>query len=148
MIVLCEYSDDLRYELLDRHLVSEKYLEKYQNEGVYFLFSLLGVSINYFYVLKETTEKKVLAAGCIRYKISKWSKGKSPWLYGIVVAEELRGNGYGEILVRELLNKIGDKFVYLLVDSNNKRAISLYDKIGFMPIGSQSNEIIMRKQIC
>lgn len=149
MIALCNYSDDLRCELLNRHLVSEKYLEKYQNRGLYFVFHLLGLSTNRFYVLKDSVENRILAAGCIRYKFSKWSKGKSPWLYGIVVDKELRGNGFGERLMKELLNKVDDRFrsVYLLVDSNNRIAISLYKKNGFEIVGMQNGEMVMQKQI-
>lgn len=55
-------------------------------------------------------------------------------LYNLYVAENFRGEGIGESLVRAMLNegvKRGAKKAYLQVVIGNNVAVSLYDKLGF-----------------
>ena len=58
-------------------------------------------------------------------------------LYTIVnlgILDEYRHQGYGEMLVKyliELCNKNSIKYVYIRVDKNNYKALSLYNKVGF-----------------
>lgn len=58
-------------------------------------------------------------------------------LYTIVnlgILDEYRHQGYGEMLVNyliELCNKNSIKYVYIRVDKNNYKALSLYNKVGF-----------------
>jgi len=58
------------------------------------------------------------------------------WLFGLGVRTIVRGAGVGEGLVRfalETARRRGASRVHLLVDENNKVALSLYGKMGFVP---------------
>ena len=55
-------------------------------------------------------------------------------IFGIYVMKEYRGNGYGEIITKELLSygkKKNCHTAYLQVEDDNKKAMKLYEKIGF-----------------
>ncbi len=55
------------------------------------------------------------------------------WL-GIAVIAEQRGNGYGNLMMNELIlmaKNLKLKEIHLSVDFNNNKAIKLYEKFGF-----------------
>ena len=55
-------------------------------------------------------------------------------LHNVIVCEEYRGRGYGELLCRGLLRKAeehGAKYAFLQVVKTNKAAASLYTKLGY-----------------
>jgi ribosomal protein S18 acetylase RimI-like enzyme len=59
------------------------------------------------------------------------------WLFSLHVRGLYRGLGIGEKLVRQVLGKARDQYVgelFLVVFEDNKRAINLYSKLGFMHI--------------
>ena len=53
------------------------------------------------------------------------------WL-GIMVSDEERGNGYGGIIMENLIESSCNYSVYLTVDKENKIAYNLYKKCGFL----------------
>ncbi|UVI27988.1 GNAT family N-acetyltransferase [Paenibacillus spongiae] len=64
-------------------------------------------------------------------------EGKYMGLFDIVTAPEYRNQGYGQQLIRQLLDwgkSRGASACYLLVVENNKPAVRLYDKLGFETI--------------
>ncbi|MEM4522678.1 MAG: GNAT family N-acetyltransferase [Nitrososphaeria archaeon] len=74
---------------------------------------------------------------------------------GLVIANSFQGKGLGSKLMSELLNvarKVGIKEIFLLVLSNNLRAIRLYEKYGFKHVcetidswrGTKSKATIMK----
>ncbi len=65
------------------------------------------------------------------------------YLYGLAVAKEYRGQGWGKQLLAESLQEIkekGIKQVELTVDPANKRACTLYRKFGFEKIEQRKDE--------
>lgn len=61
----------------------------------------------------------------------------------LIVAPEVRGQGYGESLVRALLERARDRAmtrVSLNVNSANARALALYEKLGFRDTGCPFDE--------
>lgn len=63
------------------------------------------------------------------------AEGEALTLFGVVTAENLRGRGYGNCIVRAALNKAYEagKNIELDVDSENPPALHLYRKYGFEP---------------
>ena len=58
-------------------------------------------------------------------------------LHNVVVNESLRGIGLGEKLCRATIEKskeLGAKYSYLQVMQENKTALNLYQKIGFVKL--------------
>ena len=66
------------------------------------------------------------------------------WL-GIIVADKYTGLGYGDFIMDDLL-KNQNEDVYLTVDKNNKRAISLYNKKKFSIVEENDNYFLMIKK--
>ena len=61
--------------------------------------------------------------------------GNSNYLYGIVVAEAYRGQGYGSYLAKSVVNQLiaqNDKSFQIAVEDSNVAAKRLYEKIGFV----------------
>lgn len=54
------------------------------------------------------------------------------WL-GIMVADNLKGKGYGKKILSQLITKY-DSDIFLTVDKDNQSATSLYKKFGFIII--------------
>ena len=57
------------------------------------------------------------------------------YLYGLAIAELVRGKGYGSYLVKSLVNKLieqNDKAFQIAVEDSNVGAKRLYEKIGFV----------------
>ena len=63
------------------------------------------------------------------------AEGEALTLFGVVTAENLRGRGYGNCIVRAALNMAHEagKNIGLDVDSENPPALHLYRKYGFEP---------------
>ena len=71
------------------------------------------------------------------------------WL-GIAVIEDEIGKGYSKIMMNNLLEKskhFGLKVIYLTVDIDNSKAISLYEKYDFVEIRKDRNICLMERFI-
>lgn len=65
-------------------------------------------------------------------------------LSNVVVAKEHRGKGAGTQVIRALTEwsmNHGAKYMYLQVMKKNSAAVSLYEKIGFLPISEHHYRI-------
>ena len=61
--------------------------------------------------------------------------GNSNYLYGLAVAEDYRGQGYGSYLAKSVVNQLiahNDKSFQIAVEDDNVGAKHLYEKIGFV----------------
>jgi len=117
----------------------------YASEGEYdrhSLASLLGFSFTRcIAVIKRRTTGlllvrggRVIASAFIDIGIST----QTGYVYSVRVRKDMRGKGLGKILMRALLTyakKLGLKKLTLHVDSKNKIAISLYNRLGFRCTG-------------
>jgi ribosomal protein S18 acetylase RimI-like enzyme len=56
-------------------------------------------------------------------------------IFGVWVAPEARGKGVGELLVKALLDRAGDREVRICVADAAPAARSLYERLGFVPTG-------------
>lgn len=68
---------------------------------------------------------------------------KEVYIYGLAIAKDLRGLGYGKILLNETLEyleKNGINEVSLTVDPLNIKAINLYERLGFINKGIKRDE--------
>ena len=65
-----------------------------------------------------------------------FAQGEALTLFGVVVADSVRGKGYGNALLQAALNIACEtgKDVELDVDSENPSALHLYRKYGFQPV--------------
>jgi ribosomal protein S18 acetylase RimI-like enzyme len=63
------------------------------------------------------------------------------WL-GIMVSDENRGKGYGEMIMNDLIENSTED-IHLTVDISNKIAYNLYKKIGFNVIEENKNHYLM-----
>lgn len=63
------------------------------------------------------------------------------WL-GIMVSESKRGKGYGELIMRDLIENSTED-IHLTVDKSNKIAHNLYKKIGFSLVEENENHYLM-----
>ncbi|MCW3819177.1 GNAT family N-acetyltransferase [Micromonospora sp. DR5-3] len=79
----------------------------------------------------------VLASRIVGAESIRWSQGcdpPNPWLYGLQVAAEFRGQGIGRSLVRaaeELGRRHGADHMSLDVDVDDARAIAFYEALGY-----------------
>ncbi|MCL2036468.1 MAG: GNAT family N-acetyltransferase [Oscillospiraceae bacterium] len=60
-------------------------------------------------------------------------------LLRFAVLPEFRGQGKGEYILRQFLEKSGDSCVFLEVASANTIALKLYEKFGFVQTGIRKN---------
>jgi RimJ/RimL family protein N-acetyltransferase len=74
---------------------------------------------------------------CDVHRIRPGTELQHTGLLGIAIRKEFRGKGIGEQLMRETLGRCRGKFEIIILDVfvTNKRAISLYRKIGFREFG-------------
>jgi len=63
--------------------------------------------------------------------------------FGICVKKEFRGQGVGEALMRDILEKCRGRFevIELGVFTNNQRAKKLYEKFGFKKYGTREHSV-------
>ena len=69
------------------------------------------------------------------------------WIAGIYVLERFRSQKYGTKLMTALLESCDQKRyekVYLYVDNGNVRARRLYDKLGFLVVGTYKHYMKMQ----
>jgi ribosomal protein S18 acetylase RimI-like enzyme len=64
------------------------------------------------------------------------AEGDEARLYGMWVAPEARGRGVGELLVRALIERAGDRPITLCVAEGAQAARRLYERLGFAPTGA------------
>lgn len=71
--------------------------------------------------------------------------GNSNYLYGLAVAEDYRGQGYGSYLAKSVVNQLiahNDKSFQIAVEDDNVGAKYLYEKIGFV----KQTQVVYLKQ--
>ena len=67
----------------------------------------------------------------------------------IMIKEKFQGKGYGTQLLETVINKMKEENIYrklcLCVDKNNKDAMKLYSKLGFVQVEEEEeeNEIVL-----
>jgi len=92
-------------------------------------------------------EYKILAYGFIRG----WREGWPEKVIGICSHPNLRGKGFGELMLRWLEKVAWDRgleYLRIHVDRENKPAYNLYKKLGYQECGQRENdELIMRKEL-
>ena len=96
--------------------------------------ALLDRGGNEFYV--ATVGEKGETAGFVWLGVSErpFSRMKVGWIYDVLVLPSYRGEGVGEALMRHALGRsraLGFTQTGLMVNSKNKAAWSLYEKLGF-----------------
>lgn len=72
--------------------------------------------------------------------------GNSNYLYGLAVAEDYRGQGYGSYLAKSVVNQLiahNDKSFQIAVEDDNVGAKHLYEKIGFV----KQTQVVYLEQI-
>jgi ribosomal protein S18 acetylase RimI-like enzyme len=88
------------------------------------------------HILKAILDNRIIGS-VVLIRITEGESSPYPsgwWIFSLLVEERFRGLGIGEKLVRMALQKSKDKGapeVKLMVDEDNKPAISLYNKVGF-----------------
>jgi len=95
---------------------------------------ILTRSGNEFYVAQVGTDEMI--AGYVWFGVSQrlFSDTEIGWIYDILVLPEHRGKGIGEALMRHALKvskERGFAQTGLMVNTKNKAAWSLYEKLGF-----------------
>ena len=95
---------------------------------------------NHLLTILAYEDKKPVAYGHLEKEDNKI------WL-GICVAEKNQGQGFGKKIMAELLDFADKNFleVTLSVKEHNKRAISLYTQLNFVPIMVKEKNIFMRR---
>ena len=71
--------------------------------------------------------------------------GNNNYLYGLAVAEDYRGQGYGSYLAKSVVNQLiahNDKSFQIAVEDDNVGAKHLYEKIGFV----KQTQVVYLKQ--
>lgn len=69
------------------------------------------------------------------------------YLSSIGTAPPLRGRGYGSLVTAIAVTEAlaaGTRFVHLLVDAANGAAIRLYERLGFVPVGEPTLDLLLR----
>ena len=88
-----------------------------------------------------TIQKKPMAYGHIDY-----SKDENKYWLGICLLEEYQGNGYGKQMMNSLIdifNSTNIDTLYLTVDKDNSKAISMYKKYLFTIIAEGGSNYMM-----
>lgn len=73
-------------------------------------------------------------------------KGNTCIIEHVVITPNFRGWGLGEVLVKEILNRLKDKGIttnLLWVDENNVGALALYEKCGFISDEMKSDQYLL-----
>ena len=96
------------------------------------LEEIINNDLNYFYVY----EKDNMVVGFIHYT----KLYNSVDLVDIIVSEEYQNQMIGSTLIDFMITNLSaDNKIYLEVNTNNKKAINLYQKFGFKVINIRKN---------
>lgn len=142
--MVCKQYKQENFSLISGYF-SKREIARYTNTGWWKLLSILSLYRSEFYLLWD--DNKVIGTGVIRWKWSRESHAFGWWLYAIWIHPNHRGNGFGEVLMNELITILklrNISKVELTVDINNIVAINLYKKIGFVEVKQVSNYIVMQ----
>lgn len=143
MMILRPYTNN-DFQIINQYFPATE-IRKYVNKGKYKLLSLLGLYKSHFMLLIDNDQ--LLGCGVLRHKWSREVRSKGWWFYAIWINPIHRGNGYGKILMQELLLEVRKKKIkqiYLNVDEKNNVAQNLYKRIGFVEVGKSEQQIIMQ----
>ena len=153
-LIFIPFDKKFIYDIQDI-LISKYQLKKYLNKVFpYNVLYYLGLYNNNLFLLFNNNE--IVGSILLRKRISHKSFKKFWWIYGVYIDKKYRKKGYGKIIMNEAVNWLHRKSVnkvYLYVDSNNIKAISLYKKIEFKIIEKSkfhkidSSQLLMRKCI-
>jgi ribosomal protein S18 acetylase RimI-like enzyme len=86
-----------------------------------------------------------------RYRLTIWTDGGDAYIETVFVAEQSRGLGLGKALVDAAMARARERGCSLItLDTNerNKRAIGLYERLGFANTGGPDSEIGGDRQLC
>lgn len=71
-----------------------------------------------------------------------WSVGEEAEIATLAVAQNARGQGLGETVMRDLVSRLrarGVREIFLEVRPSNEQAQKLYQKLGFVQVGERAN---------
>lgn len=127
---------DLLNEFLDTIEVSKKSFAYYESRD-------LSCLKNHLVTLLYTIEGHPVAYGHLDFD------GERVWL-GICVSDDHHGRGYGHRMMNDLIdfskeNEVSQ--IYLSVYKENKVAISLYHKVGFVKVGENNKSYFMTRML-
>lgn len=97
----------------------------------------------FLFVILETKSKK--SVGVLWFGLSKQGSKLLPWIYDIVIEENMRGKGLGKqamLAAEEEVKKLGFSRIGLHVFGHNKTAHSLYQSLGYA-----TKNIVMQKEL-
>lgn len=120
--------------------------EKLTNASMYKVLALLRFYKSSYFLCVNNEDDVVGGGGYIR-KYNPKEKKMETWIAGIYVLERFRCHKYGTKLMLALLEKCtqkGYEKVYLYVDSSNYSARRLYDKLGFLVVGTYKHYLKMQ----
>ena len=141
-----------QYKLKITPHISPKYLKKYNNRLFPFIiWNLLRIEYNDFYILVNEVNDEIVGYIDYRIKRTPFSNARL-YIYGVEIIKEMRGKGYGTILMDKALSILKDwnnSEVYLYVSRYNVTAINLYDKYLFADITKNKNaeRLLMKKDL-
>ena len=102
----------------------------------YFINMIKKDTILLLYKNKEIPQGYVFA--------KKWEDGYL--INGLYVDVNFRNQGIATKLMKEVMKKLKDNLIYLIVLKENKKAFNLYQKLGFVVISDANNKFLMRYQ--
>lgn len=90
----------------------------------------------------------------LRYRLSVWTGSDDAWIEDVFVDDEMRGNGYGRILMEAAIQSAtrrGCGRIQLDVNQDNKAALKLYESLGFVTIHNEdkweASDLMMTRQL-
>ncbi|MFP4016484.1 MAG: GNAT family N-acetyltransferase [Halanaerobiales bacterium] len=118
-------------ELSDRWLITFSKFSNLSNKEKDTMNQMLNKSTveNFYFTL--VVDREIIACGLAV------QEGRYFGLFDIIVSEEYRGRGYGEELIKSMLNFARNnsaQIAYLQVVQSNFPAINLYSKLGFKEV--------------
>ena len=118
-------------ELSDLESIKDGFEEKFESSWGYKTFENELINNSFGYTLLIYKDE-IICIGGIK-KIEDQAE-----LMNIVTRKDMRGKGFGKLLLNEIVyraKKQKCKLINLEVNSNNKPAISLYRSLGFVEVG-------------
>jgi len=118
-----------------RSRIFERFIIKLSTQKAYRKISrMLKIIPSYIFIVYKDLNSKIIGFSYLRLKFNGKIKGFVGNL-GIAVSEKFRGYGIGKILMNKLIEegkKSKVKCIQLTTLENNKKAISLYKRNGFI----------------